>query len=200
MESAELSWFTAGTPGGWGLVVIAGLFLSLLGRVATCPIIQTTEILVSPPASSRLIHTGWRWKAGWAWARKEQLNAFDLQWMYYLPSELNTVGSTGRFSVGHKGQELVSHWDGKVPSIALLVLCWCQNFLSPCCWWQGTVCEGDILLRYPFPFHLPSPACSTQHFLVPLQGISRQVLVARQNFSPKTWRHWQSPPWISKHR
>lgn len=62
VESAELSWFRAGTPGGWDLVVTAGLFLSLLGRgcarVTACPVVQRTENLVSPPANPGLIHKG----------------------------------------------------------------------------------------------------------------------------------------------
>lgn len=35
------------------MVVIAGLFLSLLERVATCPITQTAEILVFPSSQFR---------------------------------------------------------------------------------------------------------------------------------------------------
>lgn len=94
------------------MVVIAELFLSLPGRecvrVSAGPVIQTAEILVSPPANSGLIHTQWKWKVGGAWAQKEQINAFGFLWMHYLPSELHTMGCTGRFSVGHKGQELAS--------------------------------------------------------------------------------------------
>lgn len=56
-----------------------------------------------PSSQSRADPQGMKMKAGGPWTQKEQLNASDLLWMHYLPSELHTLGSTGRFSIGHKG-------------------------------------------------------------------------------------------------
>lgn len=112
------------------MVAIAWLFLCLLGRacvrVATCPIPWKMEILVSPLANSELIHMRCKCKAGRSvglegtgvLAVSQELNAFTLQWMHYLPSDLKTMVFSGRFSVRTLGSRALLFrlsWKGAQP-------------------------------------------------------------------------------------